>query len=60
MRYEAPKGTEVSTIGPGGEEIRVKFKGTTLDVVDEALASVLERVVDDPRIPVKRAKREKE
>lgn len=58
MRYNAPKGTEVSTTGPGGEEIRVKK--WPADVVDEPLADVLEGLANDKRNAVTHARTKKE
>lgn len=58
MRYDAPKGTEVSTTLPGGEAVSVtKWPA---DVVDEALADVLEALVADKRNPLKHARKTKE
>ena len=51
MRYDAPEGTEVST-NVGGEEFRVSE--WPIDVVDEPIAAVLQRLADDERNPIHR------
>jgi hypothetical protein len=57
--YDAPKGTEVSTI-VGGEEMRVEFGAKTVEVLDEGLATQLDRLVADKANPLKHARKAKE
>jgi len=54
--YRAPKDTEVSTILPGGEEFRHKFTTKPLEVKDESLAAILDRLADDDRNPIRHAR----
>jgi hypothetical protein len=54
--YDAPEGTEVSTVGPDGVEIRVHFEGKPRDVKDEYLDQIMQTVAADPRNPVSRVK----
>lgn len=59
--YRAPKGTQVSTVGPDGEEIRVDFKDAAVSVTDEALDKTLAALAADPGNVVRNVKaKEKE
>lgn len=46
-QYRAPKGTQVSTVGPDGEEIRVDFKDAAVSVTDEYLDRTLAALAAD-------------
>ena len=60
-RFTAPNGTEVSTTGPGGEEMRVEFsKGSRGREGRGTGGRVLGRLADDKANAVGRARKAKE
>ena len=46
-QYRAPKGTQVSTVGPDGEAMRVEFKDAPVDVTDPYLDLILQGLAAD-------------
>jgi hypothetical protein len=46
-QYRAPKGTQVSTVGPDGEAIRVEFKDSPVSVTDPYLDAILQGLAAD-------------
>lgn len=59
-QYRAPKGTQVSTVGPDGEALVVEFQGTVVSVKDEALDRILQGLAEDPGNVVRAVKGKEE